>query len=242
ADGIAMARLLTLHALGRGRGIFWHTIGEVLLGDAWPGIEQFKIKSVRLTQTQMITRTENFYFDVSAAIAARRWPSPAVIAHQDISGLMFPFEIGWLHFDGAENHEPDSPGLGHSLNYKAPGVTCSLRVYDRGRANVPDDVAASVVQDEFEEAAREIASHRPDFEVMADQPSPGQDCLERYYHVGEAGRQASLLWLTTSRGRFVKARVTWVRDPFIDEVAMSFIGAVLAHIKNLGPLPTICRH
>ncbi|MBO0754206.1 MAG: hypothetical protein J2P53_18945, partial [Bradyrhizobiaceae bacterium] len=40
ADGIAMARLLTLHALGRGRGIFWHTIGEVLLGDAWPGIEQ----------------------------------------------------------------------------------------------------------------------------------------------------------------------------------------------------------
>jgi hypothetical protein len=242
AESVAMARLLTLRALGRGRGIFWRTVAQTLLGDEWPGIEQFKIETVRLTETKMITRTENFYFDVSAAIAARRWPSPPVIAHHDVSGLMFPFEIGWLHFDRAENHEPGSPGLGHSLSYKAPGIVCRLRVYDRGLASVPDDVANSVVQDEFEEAAREIAAHRPDFHVLVDQPSPAQDCLERYYRVGQAGGQASLLWLTTSRARFIRARVTWVRDDFIDEAAMTFVATVLAHIKSLGPLPTICRH
>jgi hypothetical protein len=241
ADGAALTRFLTLHALGRGRGIFWRTVANTLLGDQWPGIEQFKIETVRLTETQMITRTENFYFDVSAAIAARRrWQSPLVIAHQDVSGLVFPFEIGWLHFDKSENNELDAPGLGHNLNYKAPGIICSLYVYDRGLPSIPDDVANIVVQEEFETAARDIATHRPDFEALPDQP-PEEDCLERYYRVGE-GQQASLLWLTTSRGRFIKARVTWVRDHFIDEAAMTFIAAVLANIRSLGPLPTIRAH
>jgi hypothetical protein len=242
-DGVALARLLTLDALGRGRGIFWRTVAQTLLGDEWPGIEQFKIETVRLTETQMITRTENFYFDVSAVIAARRrWQSPQVIAHHDVSGLTFPFEIGWLHFDRSENNELDTPGLGHSLGYKAPGIVCSLYVYDRGRTSVPADVTSAVVQEEFEEAAQEIAMHRPDFEALADQPAPTQDCLERYYRVGEAGRQASMLWLTTSRGRFVRARVTWVRDHFIDEAALTFVNAVLANIRSSGPLPTIRVH
>lgn len=241
--GVARARLLTLHALGQGRGIFWRTVANTLLGDEWPGIEQFKIETVRLTETQMITRTENFYFDVSMAMAARRrWQSPPVIAHHDVSGLMFPFEVGWLHFHKGENNEPGSPGLGHRLNYKAPGIICSLCIYDRGLANIPDDVAHSVVQDEFEEAARDIATHRPDFEALADQPPPAQDCLERYYRVGELGQQASLLWLTTSRGRFIKARVTWVRDHFIDEAALTFVASMLANIRSLGPLPTVRVH
>jgi hypothetical protein len=234
---VALTRMLTLRAVGRGRGIFWRTVANTLLGDEWPGIEQFKIETVRLTETQMITRTENFYFDVSAAIAAQRWQSPPVIAHYDVSGLVFPFEIGWLHFDKGENVEREAPGLGFSLNYKAPGIVCSLYVYDRGLASIPDDVADALVQGEFEEAARDIATHRSDFEAVADPPPPAPDCLERYYRVGE-GQQASLLWLTTSRGRFIKARVTWVRDHFIDEAAMTFVASVLANIRRSGPLPT----
>jgi hypothetical protein len=242
ADRVALTRFQTLHALGRGRGIFWRTVANTLLGDEWPGIEQFKIETVRLTETQMITRTENFYFDVSTAIAARRrWQSPQVIAHHDVSGLTFPFEIGWLHFDKGEDNEQEEPGLGQSLSYKAPGIICSLYIYDRGLANIPDDVADAAVVEEFESASREIAEHRPDFEAVPDQQQ-GQDCLERYYRVGEQGQQASLLWLTTSRGRFIKARVTWVRDHFIDEAAINFVAAVLANIRSLGPLPTVRVH
>jgi hypothetical protein len=238
ADGAARTRFQTLHALGRGRGIFWRTVANTLLGDEWPGIEQFKIETVRLTETQMITRTENFYFDVSAAMAfRRRWGSPPVIAHHDVSGLVFPFEIGWLHFDRAEDNEREEPGLGHSLSYKAPGILCSLYVYDRGLPLIPDDVGDPVVLEEFENASQEIATHRSDFEAVPDQPQ-GQDYLERYYRVGEQGQQASLLWLTTSRGRFIRARVTWVRDDFIDEAAMAFIADVLANIRKSGPLPT----
>jgi hypothetical protein len=237
-DGVALVKALTLHAVGRGRGIFWRTVANTLLGEEWPGIEQFKIETVRLTETQMITRTENFYFDVSAAIEAqRRWQAPLVVAHHDVSGLVFPFEIGWLHFDKGEDVERESPGLGHSLNYRAPGIICSLYVYDKGLASIPDDVTDAVVQGEFEEAARDIATHRPDFEAVSDQPPPEPDCLERYYRVGE-GQQASLLWMTTSRGRFIKVRVTWVRDHFIDEAAMTFLAGVLANLRRSGPLPT----
>jgi hypothetical protein len=242
ADGVAMTRLLTMQALGKGRGVFWRTLANTLLGDQWPGIEQFKIETVRLTETQIVTRTENFYFDVSEMMTAQqRWQSPPVIVHHDISGLVFPFEIGWLHFNRSENNERDAPGLGHSLNYKAPGITGSVCVYDRGRANIPDDVADAVVQAEFEKAAREIDDHRPDFAASPDVP-PRQDCLERYYRVGDAGRQASLLSLTTSRRRFIKTRVTWVRDQFIDDAAMTFVDTVLGHIRQSGPLPTIRTH
>jgi hypothetical protein len=240
ANGVALTRFQTLHALGRGRGIFWRTVANTLLGEEWPGIEQFKIETVRLTETQMITRTENFYFDVSAAMAVRRrWGAPPVIAHHDVSGLVFPFEIGWLHFDKGEDVEREEPGLGHSLAYKAPGILCSLCVYDRGLASIPDDVNDPVVLEEFESASREIATHRSDFELVPDQTQvQAQDCLERYYRVGEQGQQASLLWLTTSRGRFIRARVTWVRDHFIDEAAMTFVADVLANIQRSGPLPT----
>jgi hypothetical protein len=242
ADGVALTRLLTMQALGRGRGVYWRTIANTLLGDQWPGIEQFKIETVRLTETQIITRTENFYFDVSEMITARRrWESPAVIVHQDISGLLLPFEIGWLHFGNAENHELQTPGQGHRLSYNAPGIECSLSMYDRGLADIPDDIADAVIQEEFEKAAREISTHRTDLEASSDVP-PRQDCLERYYRVGDAGRQASLLSLTTSRRRFIKTRVTWVRDQFIDEAAMTFVDTVIAHIRKYGPLPTIRTH
>jgi hypothetical protein len=131
--------------------------GTKQLGDQWPGIEQFKIETVQLTDTQIITQTENYYFDVSVMIAARqRWLSPPVIVHHHVSGLAFHFEIGWLHFDSTVNYE--SPGLGYSLCYTAPGINADLYVYGRGLAAIPGDVTDSVVRDGFERAAGEIAA------------------------------------------------------------------------------------
>ena len=224
--------------LGRGRGIFWRTLTRALLGDKWPGIEQFKIETVELTDTEIITQTEAYYFDVSAMIAAQgRWRQLPVIVHRDVSGLIFSFEIGWLHFDKSENNELHAPGLGHSLHYKAPGIICSLYVYDRGRTDIPDDPTNDVILKEFESAADDIATHRPNFAPYPNQPTR-RDCLERwYYSVGDAGRWASLLLLTTSRGRFIKARMTWVREQFIDRTARNFVATLLAYKEfSAGPM------
>jgi hypothetical protein len=242
ADSTALTQLLTLRGLGRGRGIFWRTITHALLGDQWPGIEQFKIETIELTEKQIVTQTEHYYFDVSSMIAAHsRWQALPVIVHHDVSGLTFPYEIGWLHFDNSENHESQTPGLGHSLHYKAPGIVCSLYVYDRGRTGIPDDVTDDVIQKEFESATREIANARSNFEPWPDQ-AMRKDCLASFYRVGDEGRQVSLLLLTTSQGRFMKARMTWLREPFIDSAARNFVDTLLATTRSLGPLPTVETH
>jgi hypothetical protein len=67
---VALTQLLALSGIGRGRGIFWHAIGRTMLGEQWPGIEQFKVQTVELTDTQVVTQTENYYFDVSAMMSA----------------------------------------------------------------------------------------------------------------------------------------------------------------------------
>jgi hypothetical protein len=239
AESTALTQVLVLRGFGRGRGVFWRTITHALLGDQWPGIEQFKIETIELTDNQIVTQTENYYFDVSSMIAAHgQSQALPIIVHRDVSGLTFPFEIGWLHFDNSENNESDTPGLGHNLHYKAPGIICSLYVYDRGRTGIPDNVADDVIRIEFESAASEIATARPDFAVWPDQAT-SQDYLARFYKVGDDGREASLLLLTTSRGRFVKARMTWFREPFIDSAAKNFIDTLLAISRSLGPLPTV---
>jgi hypothetical protein len=237
AESVALTRVVALRGLGRGRGIFWRTLNHALLGDKWPGIEQFKIETVKLTDTQIVTQTENYYFDVSAMVAAhRRWQLPPVIVHRDVSGLIFPFEMGWLHFDNSENTELHAPGMGLGLHYKAPSIICSLYVYDRGRTDIPGDLTDDVIQKEFERAASDIATVRPNFAAYPDQPTR-QDCLQRYYYsVADAGRETSLLLLTASRGRFVKTRMTWVRDPFIDRAATNSVDALLATTRTFAEL------
>lgn len=237
-ESVAWTQVVALRGLGRGRGIFWRTLSHALLGDKWPGIERFKIETIELTDTQIVTQTENYYFDVSAMIVAhRRWKLPSVIVHRDVSGLTFLFEIGWLHFDNSENNELHVPGLGHSLHYKAPSISCSIYVYDRGRTDITDDMTDDVIQKEFESAVGDIATVRPNFAAFPDY-AKRQDCLERYYRVGDAGRRPLLL-LTTSRGRFIKARMTWVRDQFIDGAAIKFVDTLLATTR---PVPTAGIH
>jgi hypothetical protein len=232
AESVAATRVVTLRGIGNGRGVFWRTISLALLDDPWPGIEQFKIETVQLTDTQIITQTENHYFDVSAMIAAqKRWLSSPVIAHHDECGLAFPFEIGWLHFDSARNYEQGAPGLGYSLCYRGPGVTATVYVYDQRLADIPDDVADSVIRDEFERAAHEIATERPDLVAWPGHPN-NPDCIERYYRAGDDGRGASHLWLTTACGRFLKARVSWDRDPFIDKAAKLFVDTLLVNTRS----------
>jgi len=242
AESTALTQVLVLRGLGRGRGIFWRTVTHALLGDQWPGIERFKIETIELTDKEIVTQTENYYFDVSLMIAGhQRWQALPVIVHHDVSGLTFPYEIGWLHFDNSENHEAQTPGLGHSLHYKAPGIVCSLYVYDRGHTGIPDDVTDDVIQKEFESANSEIANARPNLAAWPDQ-ALRQDCLASFYRVGDEGREVSLLLLTTSRGRFIKVRMTWFREAFIDSAAKNFVETLLVTTRSFGPLPSVGTH
>jgi hypothetical protein len=59
----------------------------------------FVIETVELTADQIITQTENYYFDTRASTKADNvWHDIVLVCHTYPSGLAFPFEIGWLHF------------------------------------------------------------------------------------------------------------------------------------------------
>jgi hypothetical protein len=234
-ETVALTQMLTIQGLGRGRRVFWRSLDRVLLGNEWPQIEQFKIETVELTKTEIITQTESYYFDVSAMNDLhRKWSVSPVISHRDTSGLVFPFEIGWVHFDGSANNESEVPGLGFSFQYKAPSINFTVYVYDLGRTDISDDATDQVVRDEFEAADRDIVKVNPELVAWPDQPSY-TDHMMRYYKTGNDARDASLLALTVSHGKFIKVRATWLRDPFIDRVANNFIELLWALMRNNRP-------
>jgi hypothetical protein len=70
AENVALTQVLILRGLGRGRGIFWRAITHALLGDQWQAFSSSRSRRLKLTDTQITTQSENYYFDVSAMIAA----------------------------------------------------------------------------------------------------------------------------------------------------------------------------
>ena len=222
----AKTQTLVLQGLGRGRGVFWRCLGRNFLGSEWPSIEQFKIETVELTASEVITQTENYYFDLSMMIAKSGASAikPA-ICYAEKSGLSFPYEIGWLHFDEMIDNEHNAPGLGVTLRYGAPGIKGTIFVYDRQR-DVPSDINDPWIQTEFEQAAVDISTIYSDVAPWPD-PLPNGAYRVRYLALGGNAQDATVLWMTVARGKLVKARLTWDRDRFIDKVGNRFLRSLL---------------
>jgi hypothetical protein len=219
--------MLVLRGLGHGRGVFWRCLNQNLLGDKWPGIEQFKIETIELTDSEIITQTENYYFDVSARSAkGAAAPCAPPTCYYDNSGLSFPFEIGWLHFNDVIHNEPQAPGLGVTLQYGAPGIKGSVFVYDRQRSDIPGDINDPWVQAEFNEASADVGTIHSEAAPWPD-PLPNGAYLVRYWALGDDARDATVLWMTVARGKLVKARLTWNRDHFLDRAGNEFLRLLL---------------
>ena len=54
-----------LECLGIGRGIEWKRIEQSLLNDKNRMIDKLKIETKQLTDTEIITQIENYYFDIT---------------------------------------------------------------------------------------------------------------------------------------------------------------------------------
>jgi hypothetical protein len=223
-DVAAFTQMRLLQGLGRGRGIYWRCLGRKLVGEERHGIEQFKIETIELTPTQKITQVENYYFDLSAL--AHEWRLVEGALHFQRLDLRIPCGIGWLHVDVITDNEPFAPGAGVTVSYGAPAVKATMYIYDWQRADVPEDVTHPIVRSEFERAVNDVKSVVPHIETWPDPPFDGSH-LSRYFKIGEDAKENSLLAITTYRRKFLKMRVTWERDAFIDEVATGWVHSVL---------------
>jgi hypothetical protein len=227
---VAEVQMLIFRDLGRGRRVFWRCLESMPLGDEWKGVEQFKIETVELTTDRIVTTTEAYYFDLSALPPSKpRVPAATVVAYRHESGLTLPYELGLLHFGESTDNEIVEPGLGVSLQYGAPGIKATVYIYDRGRNDVPNDVNDPWVRAEFEEAAANIAALYPGITPWPD-PAPNGAYHFRSYPLGKDAEQGTVLLLSVAHGKLVKARATWVREPFMDKIGSGFLASLLAAI------------
>lgn len=116
-------------------------------------------------------------------------------------------------------HEPGRAGMGVAVDYDGPArsAVSTVSVYDRGRAAVPDDVNAPVLQDEFAAAVNEAlalagtrTSHRIVEQGRRDIEVPGQAPIRCASLQGTYGRQEvqTLVCVGAAAGRFLKVLVT----------------------------------
>ena len=54
-----------LKYIGIGRGIEWKVLGQELLSHNGRKIDKIKIETIETTENEIITQTENYYFDIS---------------------------------------------------------------------------------------------------------------------------------------------------------------------------------
>jgi hypothetical protein len=222
---VAQTEMLVLRGLGRGREVFWRMLGRSLLGSTSLGLEQLKIEVVQLTADQIITTREKYYFDTRACISANGAVTETVlVSYSDASGLVFPYEIGWLHFNSLTEYEAATPGLGVGLGYGAPGIKGTIYVYDQERRDIPDAMGAPWLHTEFESSSDALTSTQ-NVEPCPDLPVT-DGVRMRLYSMGEEAHDATVLWMTTARGKIIKARATWNRDRFIDDVARNFLKSI----------------
>lgn len=116
-------------------------------------------------------------------------------------------------------HEAERAGMGIAVDYDGPArsAVSTVSLYDRGRASVPDDINASILQEEFTAAVNEAlamagtrTSHRIVERGRADVDVPGQSPMRCANLQGTYGRQEvnTLVCVGAAAGRFLKVLVT----------------------------------
>lgn len=217
----SVTEMHVLRAIGKGRGMLWRTIARTSVEDSQRSLERIQIETMEVTESEVITQRENYYFDVSMAVAPGAH-LPTVIAFSDgRTKLVLPYELGWIHFDGITVYEPASAGLGQAISYGAPGIKATIYVYDMNRTDIPFAIDESVALNEFEAAVSELTEVHPTaaqlheftrYKRLLIQTFRIDDCL-------------TILALGIFRGKFVKLRLTHTDDPILVNVVLQSIEA-----------------
>lgn len=222
----AKCQMLLLDTLLKPTGFYWRCVNKSLVTSDGKPLEKIDIEVIELTETEKVTENRGYYFDISN-IDLNGQISPSYCEVAPDPSVKMLFEIGFLHFKGFTNYELDQPGLGFAVAYSAPKIEATIYVYDQNRESVPEDLTDPIVVNEFENSAKGISIQHPGAEAWEDPPYTGTN-LSRYFRMDPDGNKVSAIIFTTSSDRFIKLRITWMRDSFLDGVVQNFIQTVLS--------------
>ena len=158
-------------------------------------------------------------FLLLAEIPSSAYAAPVV--HQP-TGISFPDEIAGFARDRVEDYESKAPGLGFGYHYRTTtGAFASVYVYTVGISNVPASIDHPVMGKLREQTVREIlqfaqsrseaAQHTLQETIKVKTDSGEVPVLFDGFIVNSpGGARNTFVWLWTSRGHFLKVRVTRV--------------------------------
>jgi hypothetical protein len=230
---VALTEMLLLRCFGEVFEKLWRVRARVAMEGRWRHVEQVKVETKRLTSTEVVTEETNHYFDVSALIAGkdagahdqRQAFMPGYV--DPATGILFPYEIGWMHLDKAVENESAHPGLGLTISYTALNITASVYVYSRNIKPFPEMFDLDFVSAEFDAAASDLPGFNSSVRSADDRAlAVSRGGTSYLWRAFEIGAHQSVLALTTARRNYVKLRMTWLAEPLFDEVASEFIDAV----------------
>ena len=230
---VALTEMLLLRCFGEVFDKLWRVRARIAMDGPWRNVEQLKVVTKQLTATEVITEEVNYYFDVSALIAGAG-AGPHDLRHallpgyvDSATGILFPYEIGWLHLDKGIDNEPAHPGLGCTISYSALNITATVYLYSKNIERFPDGFDLNFLASEFSAAASDVLRFTPDVCSESDRTLAVSKGGIRYLRQDfEIGAQRSILALTVASRSYVKLRATWSAEPLFDEIGDEFIDAV----------------
>lgn len=210
----SMTEMRVLKALGVGRGIHWRFLERNRVEMEHVSLEQIKIETKEFSVSETITTHSNYYFDVSRAMTERINLSSVIAFSDPVTHIQLPYELGWLHYDGLIDNEPQAAGLGKSIAYGAPGIKATVYLYDRRRTDIQINAGGSIVGDEFALAVSELMQVHPSARQVCD-PSKSNIL---HFNIFDIGENISVLAVGVLRGKFIKLRITCTEHLLLHEI------------------------
>ncbi len=102
-----------------------------------------------------------------------------------------------------------------------PGIKATVYVYDKGRADVPKDVVASVAKEEFKSAVSELMRVNPKAKALGD-PSHNGVMFQQKFVIDQ---NFSVVALGVRAESFIKLRITFVQDPLLVDLVNQSLAA-----------------
>ncbi len=201
-----------LRGLGRGRQILWTMLADSRIDPQDKFIHQVKILTKFASKEEIITQRENYYFDLTAS-AAKHLATP-IIYSDTASGIRLPYEIRWWHFDNIIDNEKQHPGLGQTIAYGGPGMKVTVYVYGQAGQGIPSDLGSTLAVQMFDDALSDIAKAHPSAKSVGKAARYAGFLVQQF----TSDQEMSLLALTAVNGKTVKIRVTYVKDPLLQEI------------------------
>jgi hypothetical protein len=157
------------------------------------------------------------------------------------SGMAFPENVAGFERTRVEDYESKHPGLGFSYSYRAgTGVFATVYVYTAGSSAVPSDINHPALRKLREQTIREIvefARSRGETVKQAIQSTVNVRTSRGDVPVlfdgftvdaPKTGPRSTYAWLWTSRGHFLKVRVTRLGESEPDQrQVISFVEAMV---------------